>query len=71
MASSVTLFFLEEFEVCLRSVSCCCNTQYCWILLFKVCPRNDLPFWVSKWLLFSANSTIIQLYYGENKLIFN
>jgi hypothetical protein len=24
-----------------------------------------------EWLLFSANSTIFQLYHGENKLIFN
>ena len=27
--------------------------------------------WVSEWLLFNANSVIFQLYYGENKLIFN
>jgi hypothetical protein len=27
--------------------------------------------WVSEWLLFNANSAIFQLYYGENKLIFN
>ena len=27
--------------------------------------------WVSRWLLFNANSAILQLYYGENKLIFN
>ena len=28
-------------------------------------------FWVNEWLLFNANSVIFQLYYGENKLIFN
>ena len=27
--------------------------------------------WVSQWLLFNANSEIVQLYHGENKLIFN
>ncbi len=27
--------------------------------------------WVSECLLFNANSTICQLYYGENKLIIN
>jgi hypothetical protein len=27
--------------------------------------------WVSEWLLFNANSAIIQLYHGENKLIYN
>jgi hypothetical protein len=27
--------------------------------------------WVSEWLLFNANSVIVQLYHGENKLIFN
>jgi hypothetical protein len=27
--------------------------------------------WVSEWLLFNANSTIFQLYHGEDKLIFN
>ena len=27
--------------------------------------------WVSEWLLFNANSEIIQLYHGENKLISN
>jgi hypothetical protein len=27
--------------------------------------------WRSEWLLFNANSTIFQLYHGENKLIFN
>jgi hypothetical protein len=27
--------------------------------------------WVSEWLLFTANSAIFQLYYGENKLIIN
>jgi hypothetical protein len=27
--------------------------------------------WVSEWLLFNANSAIFQLYYGENKLVFN
>ena len=27
--------------------------------------------WVSKWLLFNANSAIFQLYHGENTLIFN
>jgi hypothetical protein len=27
--------------------------------------------WVSEWLLLNANSAIFQLYYGENKLIFN
>ena len=27
-------------------------------------------FWVSEWLLFNANSAILQLYHGENKLIF-
>ena len=26
---------------------------------------------MSEWLLFNANSAIFQLYYGENKLIFN
>ena len=26
---------------------------------------------VSEWLLFSANSAILQLYHGENKVIFN
>ena len=26
---------------------------------------------VSEWLVFNANSTIFQLYHGENKLIFN
>jgi len=26
---------------------------------------------LSQWLLFKANSTIFQLYHGENKLIFN
>ena len=26
---------------------------------------------VSEWLLFNANSAIFQLYYGENKLLFN
>ena len=26
---------------------------------------------VSEWLLLSANSAIVQLYHGENKLIFN
>jgi len=26
---------------------------------------------LSEWLLFNANSTFIQLYHGENKLIFN
>jgi hypothetical protein len=26
---------------------------------------------VSEWLLFNANLVISQLYYGENKLIFN
>ena len=34
-----------------------------------------LNLWVSErmseWMLFNANSTIVQLYYGENKLIFN
>jgi hypothetical protein len=27
--------------------------------------------WVSEWLLLNANSTIFQLYHGENKLIIN
>ena len=27
--------------------------------------------WVSEWLLFNANSAILHLYHGENKLIFN
>jgi hypothetical protein len=27
--------------------------------------------WVSEWLLFNANSEIVKLYHGENKLIFN
>jgi hypothetical protein len=27
--------------------------------------------WVSEWLLFNANSAIIQLYHDENKLISN
>ena len=27
--------------------------------------------WVSEWLLLNANSAILQLYHGENKLIFN
>ena len=27
--------------------------------------------WVNEWLLFSAHEAIIQLYHGENKLIFN
>ena len=27
--------------------------------------------WVSEWLLFNVSSAIFQLYYGENKLIFN
>jgi hypothetical protein len=26
--------------------------------------------WVNEWLLFNANSSIFQLYHGENKLIF-
>ena len=28
-------------------------------------------FGVSEWLLFNANSAILQLYHGKNKLIFN
>jgi hypothetical protein len=27
--------------------------------------------WVSEWLEFSANSAILQLYHGKNKLIFS
>ena len=34
---------------------------------FIVC----LNFVFSEWLLFNANSAILQLYHGENKLIFN
>ena len=37
-------------------------TVGCYIVTFE---------WVSEWLLFNANSAIFQLYYGENKLIFN
>jgi hypothetical protein len=32
---------------------------------------NEVSEWVSDWSLFNANSAIFQLYYGENKLIFN
>jgi hypothetical protein len=28
-------------------------------------------YWVSKWLLFNANSAMSQLYLGENKIIFD
>jgi hypothetical protein len=31
----------------------------------------SLPFIVSEWLLFNANSAIFQPYHGKNKLIFN
>ena len=34
-------------------------------------PNKLLFIIVSEWLLFNANSAIFQLYYGENKLIFN
>ena len=27
--------------------------------------------WVSEWVLFNSNSSIFQLYHGENKLILN
>jgi hypothetical protein len=29
---------------------------------------DSLNEWVSEWLLFKANSAIIQIYHGENKL---
>ena len=44
----------------------------------KSCPRTKDPWqkapnneWVSEWLLFNANSAIVQLCHGKNKLIFN
>jgi hypothetical protein len=44
--------------------------HYCW-----TSRPNQLypPFslWVSEWLLFNANSAIVQLYHDENKLIVN
>ena len=49
----------------------------------KICSRHNITEillinqsinqseWVSEWLMFSANSAIVQLHHGENKLIFN
>ena len=34
-------------------------------------PNNLKIFRLSEWLLFNANSAIVQLYHVENKLIFN
>ena len=42
--------------------------MYIMILKHKLGNLNE---WVSEWLLFNANSSIFQLYHGENKLIFN
>ena len=39
-----------------------------WVLLLKTVIYDMTT---REWLLFSANSTIFQLYHGENKLIFN
>jgi hypothetical protein len=36
------------------------------VLVFK-----NINIWVSEWLLFNANSAIVHLYHGENRLIFN
>ena len=35
------------------------------------CLTSEIWSQMSEWLLFNSNSAIFQLYYGENKLIFN
>jgi hypothetical protein len=45
-------------------------------VILKVGAHNKLDWfwvseWVSEWLLFNANSAIVQLYHGKNKVIFN
>ena len=41
---------------------------------FSFSEKKNIGLWgygVSEWLLFSANSSIVQLYHGENKLMLN
>ena len=42
-----------------------------WVLFLLLLKTVIYDMTTRKWLLFSANSTIFQLYHGENKLIFN
>jgi hypothetical protein len=44
---------------------------YTYILITKWKIGGVMVYWVSEWLLFNANSGILQLYDDENKLIFN
>ena len=41
------------------------------VLYFIIDKELRLKSGVSEWLMFNTNSTIFQLYHGENKLIFN
>ena len=50
------------------------NTKRPWHIVAMMTPLSDKDYrsyvtWVSEWLLFNANSVILQLYHGENKLI--
>jgi hypothetical protein len=51
-----------------RVISCLNSYDASWKILWVRQLGNE---WVSEWLLFNANSAIVQLYHGENKLIFN
>ena len=44
--------------------------MFYYIFIWNICFSISIK-GVSEWLLFNANSTILQLYQGENKLIFN
>ena len=45
------------------------NKCYCWEDFIRI--GITYCIWVSEWLLFNANSAIAQLYFDENKFIFN
>ena len=54
-------YFYCSFNKNLKNWTCYSHTK----------SHNSWTSKVSEWLLFNANSVIFQLYYGENKLIFN
>jgi hypothetical protein len=50
-----------------KNIDCCLTQMWTIIQLYR--DKNKL--YSSEWLLFNANSSIWQLFHGENKLIVN
>ena len=67
----LSFFFIVHKSLGTANVGNILHHKYVRAMVLPYCNDQYMCLSMSEWLLFNTDTAIVQLYYGENKLIFN